>query len=257
MLRRTLMILVPLIAACGSPAEESAGEDLAELGTTQQKVALFEYSASNTTYATDPDYSADSFIYLNASETVMIGTCGITESSLTTGDSYLRLYNPSGVNVLSNDNGSSYGCGYGSKMSYTAPATGDYLIRAGCYSSTSCSGAVAISRQKGAYSFSVTNTNNATINTFNKQLSFNAGEVVRISTCASNSYGASASSDTYLRLFRNASGVYSQVASSDNAAGCGTASEIVYTIPTSGYYQFRAGCIANTSCSGTVTVYVE
>jgi hypothetical protein len=236
--------------------EEGTGEALAGLGSIEQDLALLDYSASNTNSAQNPSTSASSHVYLNTSETVMIGTCGINESTFT-GNTYLRLYNPSGANVATNDNGLSYGCGYGSKLNYTAPDAGYYFIRAGCYSSTSCSGTVALSRRKGIFSFSASNTNDATISTYNKQFSFNAGEVVRISTCSSGAYGASSNGNTYLRLFKNVSGLYSEVAISDDGFGCGLASEIIYTVPTSGYYQLRAGCFSSDSCSGAVAVYVE
>ncbi len=256
MLCRALLSLAPLVAACEGVPQEGAGGGSTEGNAIGQKLALFDYTASNTNSALDANTSKDYIIHLGTSETVMIGTCGINESAHN-GDTYLRLYDPNGSRVASNDNGSSEGCGKGSKLSYTAPAAGDYLIRAGCYSSSSCSGTVALSRSKGAFNFSVDNTNSATINTYNKQLSFNAGDVVRISTCGNNAYGASATGDTYLRLFKNVSGLYSEVASGDNAVGCGTAAEIAYTISTSGYYQFRAGCFTNMNCSGTVAIYVE
>ncbi len=56
-----------------------------------------------------------------------------------TGDTYLRLFNPSGVQVASNDDS----CGRLSFASHAATASGTYQIRAGCYSSNSCSGTVA------------------------------------------------------------------------------------------------------------------
>ncbi len=185
----------------------------------------------------------------------MIGTCVLNEATYT-GDTYLRLYNGTGVEVSSNDDWCN---GLGSKISYTPTVTGMYTIRAGCFSSGVCSGTVSIARRKALVSFSVSNTNNASINTFNKQYYFNGGEVVRVSTCAYNSYGATASGDTYLRLFKQNAGVYSEVAANDTELGssCGTAAEIVYSIPSPGYYQFRAGCATNTACSGTVAVYVE
>jgi hypothetical protein len=256
MQRRALLFLVPVIAACGGGMEDASGDEPSQLETITQKLALFDYSASVTNYASDPNNSADYLLSLSASETVMIGTCGINESTFS-GDTYLRLYNPSSVNVAANDNTAHSGCGLGSKFGYTAPSAGTYMIRAGCYANTSCIGTVAIARRLAANSFSVTNTNNATVNTFNKQVSLNAGDVVRVSTCANNAYGATASGDTYLRLFRNNAGLYTEVANNNTASGCGAAAEIVYTVPSSGYYQLRAGCATNTTCSGTVVVYRE
>ena len=57
-----------------------------------------------------------------------------------TGDTYLRLKGPSGSDVASNDDSCG---GVGSKLTFTATTAGTYQIRAGCYSSTSCSGTVA------------------------------------------------------------------------------------------------------------------
>jgi hypothetical protein len=68
-----------------------------------------------------------------------VGTCGLTGSSFT-GDTYLRLYGPTGAQAASNDDACS---GRGSNLSFTATSAGTYQIRAGCYSSTSCSGTVA------------------------------------------------------------------------------------------------------------------
>jgi hypothetical protein len=117
---------------------------------------------------------------------------------------------------------------------------------------------VSVSKRKALISYSAINTNNASLNTYNKQYYFNGGEVIRVSTCANSSFGASVGSgDTYLRLFKQSGGVYSEVASSNDAEGCGTASELVYNVPTAGYYQVRAGCSGNTNCSAALVVYSE
>jgi hypothetical protein len=57
-----------------------------------------------------------------------------------TGDTYLRLFGPAATQVGANDDSCG---GRGSNLTYTATATGTYQIRAGCYSSTSCSGTAA------------------------------------------------------------------------------------------------------------------
>lgn len=255
MRRAILCSFLSLAVACGGM--EDSTEETSSLNTVKQRLALFDYQASSSTNnATNPDTSADYWISLTSGEAVMIGTCVLNES-VYTGDTYLRLFDPGAIEVASNDD---YCLGLGSKISYTPSVTGIYMIRAGCWSTNTCSGTVSIARRKAApVAFSVSNTNNASINTFNKQYSFNGGDVVRVSTCAYNSTGASATGDTYLRLYQNNAGVYTQVATNDTAVtgSCGTAAEIVYTIPTAGYYQFRVGCAANTTCSGNVAVYVE
>jgi len=256
MMRRALLVsLFYLTAACGGP--EELVENSLSLNTVKQRLALFDYQASSSTNnATDPNTSADYYVSLNANEAVMIGTCVLNEATYTN-DTYLRLFNPSSVEVAYNDDHCN---SLGSKISYTPTTTGSFMIRAGCYSTGTCSGTVALARRKGApVAFNVGNTNNAQVNTFNKQYFFNGGELVRVSTCAYNSTGSTATGDTYLRLYQNNGGVFTLVASNDNSVAgvCGTAAEIVYSVPSSGYYQFRAGCAANTACSGNVTVYVE
>ncbi|QSQ17792.1 hypothetical protein [Myxococcus landrumensis] len=256
-MRHALMCaLLTLAMACGGPADDASPPDTLE--TTGQRMALFDYEAfSSTNNATDPNTSADSAIVINPNETVMIGTCVITGSAYTN-DTYLRLLDASSNTLAYNDD---HCAGLGSKLTFTAPAVvpPTYNIRAGCFAAGTCSGTVAISRRKDLFTFSAANTNNASLNTFNKQHKYNAGEIVRIGTCAYNASGATANGNTYLRLYYNNAGVYQQVAANDTPSepSCGTAAEIVYTIPTSGYYQVRAGCETNTNCSGTVAVYTE
>jgi hypothetical protein len=97
------------------------------------------YSASNTSSATVG--TTHQSIVLSAGQTLTLGTCGVTGSTYS-GDTYLRLYNPSGTQVAYNDDACG---GMGSNFIYTVPvgAGGTYQLRAGCYSSGSCSGTVA------------------------------------------------------------------------------------------------------------------
>ena len=229
------------------------------IGQVRQKLALFDYSATATATATNSN-SATFPLDIAANETVMLGTCGLTEASPDpSNNNVIRLKNPAGTEVTSwGVYNPGAGCSSFARTSYTATTAGTYTIWAGCASTGSCSGTVSISRRKGQVAFSATNTNSALQNTYNKQYFFNGGETIRASTCSNSSFGASVTSgDTYLRLFKQTNGAYSQVGSSDNATGCGTDSEIVYTVPTSGYYQVRAGCVSNSSCAGTFTVYSE
>lgn len=230
-------------------------------GLVEQQIAVAEYTAANTSSATIAATTAQFPLAFNAGETIMVGTQGITESAFS-GDTYLRLRNTSLADLATSDDS----CGtLGSKLSFTAPIAATHIIWAGCFGSQLCGSAsspnvVAISRQKGAYAFSASNTNDATVNTINKQIFFNGGETIRASTCTNEAAGASATNDTYLRLFSNNGGVLTQIAANNNAnstCGCGTASLILFTAPTSGFYQVRAGCSLNTSCSGTVAIYSE
>ncbi|WPB82345.1 Ig-like domain-containing protein [Archangium violaceum] len=97
------------------------------------------YSASNTNSA--QQNTVNQTIALTAGQTLTLGTCGVSGASFS-GDTYLRLYNPSGTQVAYNDDACG---GVGSNFTYTVPsgASGNYQLRAGCYSSGSCSGSVA------------------------------------------------------------------------------------------------------------------
>lgn len=251
------VVLGTLVLACGRDAQDEGRE----FGSTRQKLAMFDYSASDTNAATNLN-TATFPIDLAANETVMIGTCGLNESGPEPAGSstnVIRLKSPDGTEVTSwGTHSPGRGCYSFSRVAYTAPSAGTYSIWAGCASSSSCSGTVSISKRKALAPYGASNTNNASLNTYNKQYYFNGGEVIRVSTCANSSFGASVGSgDTYLRLFKQSGGIYSEVASSNDAGGCGTASELVYNVPTAGYYQVRAGCSGNTSCSATFAVYSE
>jgi lysyl endopeptidase len=97
----------------------------------------YSYTATNTNSAQQNTVNRD--VSVAAGQKITLGTCGLTGSSFT-GDTYLRLYGPTGSQVASNDDACS---GRGSNLSFTATSAGTYQIRAGCYSSGSCSGTVA------------------------------------------------------------------------------------------------------------------
>lgn len=96
------------------------------------------YEAANTSSATQNTVNWD--LHLLVGQTLTIGTCGI-EGASGVGDTYLRLLGPMGTEVASNDDA----CDLLTKMTYVVPsgASGVYQVRAGCYSSRSCSGTVA------------------------------------------------------------------------------------------------------------------
>ena len=104
----------------------------------------FAFSASNTNSA--QQNTTNHNVTLAAGQVLKLGTCTVTGAS-GTGDTYLRLYGPTttGPQVASNDDS----CGTLSYLTYTVPAGkgGTYQIRAGCYSSNSCSGTVAYTIQ--------------------------------------------------------------------------------------------------------------
>lgn len=92
------------------------------------------YTASATRYTTDWELS------LLGGQTLDLGTCGV-EGASGWGDTYLRLYGPSGALVGISDDA----CGVLSRITYTVPAGGwgSYWVHAGCYSDSSCGGTVA------------------------------------------------------------------------------------------------------------------
>jgi hypothetical protein len=207
----------------------------------------FTYIASNTSSATVN--TANHGIYLAAGQTLHIGTCGVAGAS-GSGDTYLRLFNSSGSQVAANDDACG---GLLSNLSYTVPAgaSGTYQVRAGCYSSGSCAGTVAWTI-RGSFSYSATNTSNATVNTVNHPVYLVSGQRIQVGTCGLE--GATGSGDTYLR-FHDAAGT--QVAGNDDACG-GRLSDFSYTPPVgaTGTHQIRAGCFSSGSCSGTVAYLI-
>jgi len=96
----------------------------------------FSYSATNTNSATQNTINFD--IPIGAGQTLMIGTCGLPGAS-GSGDTFLRLFDATNMLVAFNDDA----CGVLSFFTFTAAITGTYQVRAGCFSSSSCSGTVA------------------------------------------------------------------------------------------------------------------
>jgi hypothetical protein len=219
------------------------------------------YSASNTNSASMN--TVNHTIALTAGQVLTLGTCGVTGSSFS-GDTYLRLYNPSGAQVASNDDACG---GAGSNLTYTVPsgAGGNYQLRAGCYSSNSCSGTVVWTITSGTtppppppssgntLTYTASNTGSAAMNTVNQTIPLLAGQTITLGTCGVT--GSSFSGDTFLRLY-NPSGT--QVHYSDDACG-GAGSNITYLVPSGsgGNYQLRAGCYSSGSCGGTVAWTIQ
>lgn len=211
----------------------------------EQNLIFSSYSASNTNSATVN--TANYNIILNAGETFTIGTCGVAGAT-SSGDTYLRLRGPSGVEVASSDDA----CGAASKITYVATTSGNYQLRAGCYSNNFCSGTLGYSIAATLFAYSASNTNYDTVNTANVYLNIGSFSTLRIGTCGVA--GSAGSGDTILRLY-NGNG--SQVAFNDDS--CGVLSQLVFnnsSLPP-GTYLLRAGCFNNTSCSGTVAYYIE
>ncbi|MFP2911505.1 trypsin-like serine peptidase [Pyxidicoccus sp. 3LFB2] len=100
----------------------------------------FTFNATNTNSA--QQNTTNHNVVLAAGKTLNFGTCTVPGAT-GTGDTYLRLYNAAGQQVASNDDA----CGVLSFASFKATTAGTYQIRAGCYSSNTCSGTVAYTVQ--------------------------------------------------------------------------------------------------------------
>lgn len=95
-------------------------------------------STSNATVNT-----SNHSVYVPAGRILTVGTCGLSGASAV-GDTYLRLNNPSGQEIASNDDAGG-SCGGGSNLSIVTSVSGSYVIRAGCFMSKTCEGTVAYS----------------------------------------------------------------------------------------------------------------
>ncbi|HWN67749.1 MAG TPA: pre-peptidase C-terminal domain-containing protein, partial [Haliangium sp.] len=209
----------------------------------------FNYTATNTNSA---QQNTTNFNFnVAAGDRVTVATCGLTGSTFT-GDTFLRLFNGA-TQVANNDDACG---GNGSSLTHTATAAGTLQVRAGCFSSGSCTGTVVIQITPGtpptggSFNFTATNTNSAQQNTVNQTVALTAGKTIQFGTCTVP--GSSGTGDTFLRLF-NPSGV--EVASNDDS--CGTLSFASHAATVSGNFTIRAGCFQNTSCSGTVAFTVQ
>ncbi|ADO69257.1 trypsin-like serine peptidase [Stigmatella aurantiaca] len=211
----------------------------------------FTYRASDTNSA--QQNTTNKVLALTAGQTLTVGTCGLTGATAS-GDTFLRLIAPGGTLAASNDDACG---GQSSNFTYTVATSGNYEIRAGCYSSGSCEGTVVWALTTpppatgGSYTFSATNTNSAQQSTVNKSVTVSAGQKITLGTCGVT--GGTFTGDTYLRLY-DTSGA--QVAFNDDSCG-GTGSNLSYTASAAGTLQIRAGCYKNTSCSGTVAWTLE
>ncbi|HEX8702354.1 MAG TPA: hypothetical protein VF815_26205, partial [Myxococcaceae bacterium] len=132
----------PLTVTATESSSQASRSASAQLNVTPVPGAggSFSYSATNTASATQN--TTNRSVVLNAGQTLQVGTCTVPGAS-GTGDTYLRLYGVNGSQVTSNDDS----CGTLSFLSYKATQGGTYEIRAGCYSTGSCSGTVAYTVQ--------------------------------------------------------------------------------------------------------------
>ncbi len=198
---------------------------------------MLPFNVTNTNSA--QQNTANYNITLSAGATYDIYTC----NGHSTGDTYLRLFR-NGVQVSHNDDNCSSLQSY---LTYTAPESGVYQIRAGCFGSNSCNGNVRV-RLAGTTTsppwnfYSVTNTNSAQQNTRNLYYYLYTGYTYTFETCGTSD------TDTYLRLRLNGS----DVAINDDA--CGLQSRVTFSPSVTGGYYLHAGCFGSGSCSGVVNM---
>ncbi|ATB28199.1 Kelch repeat-containing protein [Melittangium boletus] len=222
-----------------------------DVGTPPPSTQPLSYNAAHTNSAQQNTFNQT--VTLSQGDMLEVGTCNLPGASVW-GDTFLRLFKAgTSTQLVYNDNADAPYCGTGSYIKFIAPTGGDFELRAGCYADYTCSGTVSfrITPKPGVtpLTYSAFNTDNAQRATTNRLFTLNAGERLQVGTC--NVTGASASGDTFLRLY----GVNgTEVAFNDDT--CGTSAFIQYTAPVSGTYELRAGCKANTSCGGTVAFNV-
>jgi hypothetical protein len=243
----------------GDEFQESAANADEDIAEVSQAVVIGSYSASNTSFTKFP-------VDLDGGETVMIGTGGLKGASYQ-GDTFLKLAAPTGDFIPNlnpgNDNYTCNGSTNGSRFVYTSSFNflKTFTLWAGCNGSTSCSGTTVVSRRKGHFQYSATNTNHGNQGTTNRDYWMVAGRWIRVSTCSVDAATAAHTGDTFLRLYRKDGANTFEVKSNDDSlhcsANCDVGSTILYQVPSDGYYQVRAGCYGNTACSGTVAVYAE
>jgi len=125
--------------------------------------------------------------------------------------------------------------------------TGQWNDRAcGIASKFICERSSIPTSSSGSFSYIVSNTNNATQNTYNHSLTLYAGQTLTVGTCGVP--GASFVGNTLLRLNSGPT----EVTSNDNSCG-GLGSNFSYIAGSTGSHTIRAGCYGNTACKGKVT----
>jgi hypothetical protein len=127
----------PVAEDCNTSADDDCDGQVNE-GCNTDQMGSFYYSASNTYSATRN--TTDRYVSLSPGQTIAIGTCGLP-GAWASGDTFIRLHRQYYGEVAADDDGC---IGLSSYLSYTVPpgAGGTYIIKAGCYSTGSCSGNV-------------------------------------------------------------------------------------------------------------------
>jgi hypothetical protein len=104
-------------------------------GDSTTGISYIDFNVINTAGATQN--TANVSIYLRTGQTIQVGTTVLSGTYLTSGDSYIRLIDPSNITVAYNDD---YGGGRASYFSYSVVTEGVHIIKVGGFLSESASG---------------------------------------------------------------------------------------------------------------------
>ena len=212
-------------------------------------VSSLSFTATNTD--SNSKNSVNQTLHLVAGDKLTVGTCGL-QDAVFNGDTVLGIYSGTTA-VAANDDS----CGsLGSRVTYRAPATGDYSVHIGCFGSTTCSGTAVFritpaNGVNGTVAFSTSNTNNAISPSVHQQFYLRAGDIFSTGTCPSL-LGASGTGDTFIRLYGPTG---ADLYNSDDNCTAGSSllsavNNIAITPETAGAYLLHMGCYANGACTG-------
>ncbi|MEO7733224.1 MAG: toxin TcdB middle/N-terminal domain-containing protein, partial [Kofleriaceae bacterium] len=121
------------------------GPATSSLDGTMQLGSYARSATADATQSYETLAIASPYLTLVAGQTLTASTCGAGVVGATgAGDTVLRLFSPSGVEVASNDNAGG-ACGALSTVAYTVPTGGGiYTVHAGCKGASACKATVAV-----------------------------------------------------------------------------------------------------------------
>ncbi|NOJ80896.1 trypsin-like serine peptidase [Myxococcus xanthus] len=105
------------------------------------------------------------------------------------------------------------------------------------------------------FSFQASNTNNARRDTITRDVTLSAGQTLYVGTAMVHL--ATATGDTYLRLYRRGASADEFVAVAHNDDAYDSLSHIRYTATVAGTYQIRVGCALDSFCAGRVAYVIR
>ncbi|NML14071.1 pre-peptidase C-terminal domain-containing protein [Azohydromonas caseinilytica] len=222
----------------------TVADDYAASTATTGTLAANSSSSGNINSAGDADWFR---ITLNAGQTYRLEVLGQDSSNGTLTDPLLRLYNGSGVQLASDDDG---GTGLDALLTYTPTATGTYYLSAGAYGSGT--GSYRVRASSDDFAASTATGGSAALNTVRSGNIESAGDQdwFRVALTAGSTYtitlkgapsGVGTLGDPLLDGIFDASGVRVAGTSNDDYGGS-RESRVVFTPTASGtYYVSAAG----------------